>query len=197
MLRRVPAQRGMNIIEMMVAVAIVGMVMAMAGPYALVWIQNTQLRNAAEGVLSGVQNARVEALKRNTFVSFQLTDANSTAFQTCLYDPIANGCQGGANAILATRSASEGSLNARVASDTVASDPTAALGPGSGVPGQVTFDTFGRLASTAPNNMLRIDVRNTVAGADERRLVIIIGLGGQIRMCDPKLSKATNPQGCV
>jgi hypothetical protein len=62
----------------------------------------------------------------------------------------------------------------------------------------VAFDPFGRLAATAPNNFVRVDVRNPIMDPNfERRLVILIAVGGQIRMCDPLLPKATNPQGCV
>jgi type IV fimbrial biogenesis protein FimT len=41
-------------------------------------------------------------------------------------------------------------------------------------------------------------VRNTsVDPAEERRLVILIAPGGQVRLCDPRLALANNPQGCV
>jgi type IV fimbrial biogenesis protein FimT len=191
-------QSGMNIIELMTAVAIIGLVMALAGPSAITWLQNTQLRNAAESVLSGVQNARTEALKRNTFVAFRLTDPNSTAWTVCVYDVVADACSlTAANPTVNQKSASEGSLNARAGTDIVQSDPDAALAAGSGVPGQAVFDSFGRLAATAPNNVMRVDLRNIVlTAAEERRLVIFISQSGQTRMCDPKLVKANNPQGC-
>jgi type IV fimbrial biogenesis protein FimT len=61
----------------------------------------------------------------------------------------------------------------------------------------VAFDSFGRVSPQSPTNIARIDVRNTVlAAADERRMSIFIAPGGQIRMCDPQLAQATNPQGC-
>jgi len=191
-------QSGMNIIELMVTVAIVGLVMALAGPSAITWLQNTQLRNAAESVLVGIQNARTEALKRNTFVAFRLTDPNSTAWTVCVYDVVADACSlTASNATVNQKSATEGSLNARAGADTVQSDSAAALSAGSGLPAQVVFDSFGRLAATAPNNVRRVDLRNIVlSAAEERRLVIYIGQTGQVRMCDPQLVLANNPQGC-
>ncbi len=191
-------QRGMTMIEIVITVAIIGLLMALAAPSAATWIQNTQLRNAAEAVLNGIQLARVEAIKRNQVVAFQLTDANSTAWQVCLFDVIANTCSAAAGAQLASRGASEGSPNARLGADFVPGDPTVALSPGDNVPSILAFDTFGRLAATNPNNLVRVDVRNPVISpAAERRMVILISIGGQVRMCDPKLSKAVNPQGCV
>lgn len=184
-------------VEISVALAILGLLIVMVGPSAGAWIQNTQLRNAADSVLAGVQSARLEALKRNKPVSFQLTDPASTAWQTCLYDPVTDACSIAAGAILSSKSASEASLNALVAAETTAiPDPLTALAGGSGIPASITFDSFGRINTTAANNFTRVDVRNPSA-AIERRLVILVTIGGQIRMCDPKLTKATNPQGCV
>ena len=192
-------QQGLSIIEILVTLVIIGMLMALAGPSAGVWIQNTQLRNAADSVVNGLQQAKLEALKRNKLVMFRLTDPASTAWDICLYDYAADACSTAAGATLFSKSAVEGSVNARVAAETgAAPNPLVALAYGSGVPATFTFDPFGRQAPTAANNLTRIDVRNAqLSTNDERRLVILINAAGQIRMCDPKLSKASNPQGCV
>jgi type IV fimbrial biogenesis protein FimT len=195
MLKPRALQGAFTLVEVLVSFAIIAMVIAFVGPSALTWIQNTQLRNAAEAILGGVQQARIEALKRNTTVAFELTDASSTAFQVCFYDQTLQDCSATQPAI-ATRAASEGSPNAGVGIDFTASDPATALDPGSNLPALVAFDSFGRVATSSPLNIARIDVRNTVAGTGERRLEIYIAPGGQIRMCDPLLSQATNPQGC-
>jgi type IV fimbrial biogenesis protein FimT len=190
--------RGFSLIEILIALAILGMLMALVAPSTATWIQNLQLRNAAESVASGVQLARIEALKRNTLVSFQMTDATSTAWTVCIYNPVLDSCSTAAGSVLASKSASEASPSAQIGIDTSLSDPTVPLAGGAGLPAQLTVDSFGRLAATAPNNVMRVDVRNpNLAAADERRMVIFINLGGQVRMCDPKLSKAVNPQGCV
>ena len=188
-------QRGITIIEVLVAIAIVGLLMALAAPSATNWIQNNQLRSAADSILNGIQIARIEALKRNTRVSFQLTDPASTAWQVCLYDVAADDCT--ADPVIQSKSASEGTPNARVGAESVFTDTDNVLAPGDGMPASVTFDSFGRVAPVAPVNIARVDVRNpTLSSADERRLEIIVSVGGQVSMCDPRLSKAINPQGC-
>jgi type IV fimbrial biogenesis protein FimT len=189
--------RGFNLVEVMVALAIVAMLMMFVAPSSAIWIQNTRLRSAAESVARGLQTARLEAMKRNTVVSFQMTDANSSAWQVCLYDPVNNVCLATAGAVIAQRDASEDNSITKLGANNTLSNPAAALAPGNNVPGGTAFDYYGRLAATAPNNMMRIDVRNPIlAAADERRLVIFINQGGNIRVCDPQLSLAINPQGC-
>ena len=184
-------------VEIFVALAIIAILLALVAPSMATWIQNTRLRNAAEALSGGLQLARVEALKRNTLISLQMTDAASTAWNVCIYDPVTDACSTAAGAILQSRSASEGSANVKLGAATALSTTSTALAPGTGVPSSTTFDPFGRLAATAPSNVMRVDVRNDLlSAADERRLVILINLGGQVRMCDPKLPIATNPQGC-
>lgn len=194
---RTSRQRGFTLIEIFIALAIVSALILLVAPSTATWIQNTRLRGAAESIARGLQTARVEAMKRNTIVAFNLTDANSSAFTVCLYDPVANTCQAASSAILMTRAASEDSSITKVGTDTALSDPTIAIPGGTNVPGSTAFDYYGRLATTAPNNVMRIDVRNpSISQTDERRLVIFINQSGQIRVCDPRLSQAVNPQGC-
>jgi type IV fimbrial biogenesis protein FimT len=189
-------QQGMSLVEIAVALAIVAIILAFAAPSMGNWIQNTYLRNSAESVLNGVQTARLEALKRNRPVAFRAADPYSTAWQVCVYDVIADLCSTASDAIIASKDAAESSQNTVLAMDTALSNTTTALTAGSGVPGITVFDSFGRLYTSPNPNVQRIDVRNTKA-QDERRLVILINTGGQVRMCDPRLSKATNPQGCA
>ena len=191
------SQEGITIIEILISLAIIGIILAFAGPSAGVWIQNTQLRNAADAVLGGVQQAKLEALKRNKLVMFKLTDPLTTAYDICLYDYVSDNCLAGAANIIASKSSADVSGDARVSAEVVPTSYTAPIAYGAGVPATFTFDPFGRQAATANNNLTRIDIRNPkLSAANERRLLILINSAGQIRMCDPKLPKATNPQGC-
>ncbi|MBI2509431.1 MAG: prepilin-type N-terminal cleavage/methylation domain-containing protein, partial [Betaproteobacteria bacterium] len=56
---------GFTLIELMVGIAIVGILIMIALPNFTIWIQNTQIRAGAEGILSGLQLARTEAVRRN------------------------------------------------------------------------------------------------------------------------------------
>jgi type IV fimbrial biogenesis protein FimT len=73
--------RGMTLIEIMIGVAIVAILMVMAVPSFSGWIKNQGIRGASESILSGLQLARAEALKKNTQMRFQLT---STLADDCV-----------------------------------------------------------------------------------------------------------------
>lgn len=196
MLKRRASQIGFSIIEILVGIAIVSLMLGVVAPQMSTWIQNTQLRSAAESISSGIQLARVEALRRNTHVAFELTSATSTAWHICLFDPIGNVCLAATD--IASRPAKEAGEAMRAGVDTTGTtDPLVAISGGTGVPALVAFDSLGRIAPTSPTNIRRVDIRNPALSTGERRLVVLVAPGGQVRMCDPGLPLATNPQGCA
>lgn len=186
---------GMTLVEVLVAMAIIAMVLALAAPSMMVWLQNAQLRNAADSILGGIKQARFEAVQRNTTVAFELQDPNSVQWHVCLFDTVNDTCQ--AVPDLYSHGAGEGAQNARVGVENVFTNFNTPLDPGLNVPSLIAFDPFGRISRFSPVNIARIDVRNpTIDPGNERRLSIAIGVGGDVRMCDPQLSAATSTQGC-
>lgn len=83
-LKRRRHQRAFTLIEMVVAMAIVGITLMAGIPIFKGWSQNLQIRSTAEATLNGLQNARSEALRRNTNVRFELMSSadNSCAVST-------------------------------------------------------------------------------------------------------------------
>ena len=101
------AQSGISLIEILVAIAIVGLLFALGLPAYSTWIQNTQIRTAAESVLNGLQTAKNEAIQRNVPVQFRLDNATNTQWSVNLFtDPTGTP--------LRFRPAEEGSPNATV-----------------------------------------------------------------------------------
>lgn len=191
-------QSGVSLIELLIGIAILAVLISFGVSSYRSWIQNSQIRNSAESVVNGLQLARAEALRRNAYVRFNLTDASSSAWTICIWDRTNNACSTAADATIQQYRPSEGSRNARLGG--AASEATAlttALASGAGLPGGVMFSGFGRPADPG-NDLMRIDVLNpSIDASEQRRLVIRVSLGGQVRMCDPKLSASTSPQGCV
>jgi type IV fimbrial biogenesis protein FimT len=163
------------------------------------WIQNTQVRTAAESLLNGLQMARNEAVRRNANVRFNLTGTSGLVVWNVGCVTVTDDCP----ATIQSRAGAEGGGNARVgistaapASPLPANQYSAAIASGSGLPAGATFNGLGAIPSAnIGTDITRIDITN-VGLASARRLVIIVGPGGLIRMCDPLLAAATNPQGC-
>lgn len=188
-----PIQCGVTLIELVIGVAIVSVLLAVGMPSFTEWIQNTQVRSAAETVLNGLQSARNEAVRRNANVRFDFTLANGVPAWNVGCVVASTDCP----ASIQSKPGTEGGGNARVGAITaapVAGSYSAALAGGTGLPAGVTFNNLGGVANVGAD-ITRIDFTNS-AYATARRLVIVIGNGGLIRMCDPALSLASNPQGC-
>lgn len=215
MLSAFPKSRhgGFTLVELMIGITILAILLGIAVPNFQTWFQNIQIRNAAESITNGLQRARAEAVTRNTTVRFQFTNNLSA---TCALSTIStnwvvsqdnpvNSCNSAASDTVAprliqTRAASEGSLNAVVATATLKADGTAATAV---FDGSITFDGLGRITAPATDAaMVAVDVSNPTGGScataagPMRCLRIEISIpGGQARMCDPA-KPATSPQGC-
>ncbi len=173
------AQSGITLIEIMVSIAIVGILFAMGLPAYSTWIQNTQIRTAAESILNGLQTAKNEAIRRNVAMQFKLDNAPTTQWRVNPFlDPDGTPIQ--------LRAAEEGSPNATVT-------------PTPGDANTVTFSALGRIIPNADASpvLTQVDIDNPLIPvvADRRNLRILIPPGGAIRLCDPKVA-AGDPRAC-
>ena len=188
--------RGFSLVELMITLAVLGMLLAIGLPNMGTWLQNTQIRNAAESINSGLNFARAEAVKRNTTVRFQLVNDMTNTCQivsdgknwVVSLDATTANCDAEPSdtvlpRILQKRASSEGSPNAQI----TATGGTAVL--------------FNGLGRATIGSLTQIDVRNLANGACKtptgtepmRCLRIQVSTGGQVRMCDPGVSAATDP----
>lgn len=178
--RRSPPGRhaGATLIELLIGIAIVAIMITMGLPSFMVWIQNTQIRTAAEAVLNGMQMTRAEAVRRNEQITFALN-----GFDWAITDST--------GATIESRTAQEGSDNVVLAA-------TGTL--------PLTFNGLGRpiggvAVLPGTNDVARISVSNPTGGECQasggamRCLEIHVTLSGQVRMCDPRLP-SSDPQGC-
>jgi type IV fimbrial biogenesis protein FimT len=209
-------QLGLNLIEVMISLAVLGILIGLGAPGFVEWLQNQQIRAAAEATLNGLQVARGEAVRRNTPVRFALvSDLSSTcvlsadsitapvsvSWVVSLGDPTSK-CDTKANPadpanpqIVQSRTSAEGSPNAVATSVFVPSPPA---GPVPQAASTVTFAALGNVIANADGtpSINKIDLTNNKIGPDVRRpLRLVINAGGSIRMCDPSLA-ASDTRGC-
>jgi type IV fimbrial biogenesis protein FimT len=197
---------GFNLIELMITVAVLATVIAVGVPNFIQFLQNTQIRTAAESTMAGIQFARAEALKRNMQVRLTLVDdvisgcskqADGGSWVVSL-DFIDGNCneapsETASPRILQTRSAKEGSPNAAFVATGGAGDNHTLI-----------FNGLGRMVSTNTDQFQRIDISNPTGGTCEhegttgtmRCLRIVVTPGGDARMCDPKVTDTSDPRAC-
>jgi len=210
------SQRGLNIIEIMISLVVLGVLIGLGAPGFVEWLQNQQIRAAAEATLNGLQVARGEAVRSNTPVRFQLvsdltldcvlasdsvTAPVSVSWVVSLADPTGK-CDTKANPadpanpqIVQSRTSAEGSPNALAVSVFMPSPPAL---PAPQAASTVTFAALGNVIANADATptINRIDVTNqNVSPGATRPLRIVINPGGSIRMCDPAVA-APDPRGC-
>ena len=175
----------------------------MAAPSFRQWVQNQQIRTAAESILNGIQLTRSSAVNNNGQARFVLCGVNNStsswevlaASATAPAPTASVACAGanpGSNAAagdvrVQERSGQEGSNSAQVFVT-----PNGAT--------TVTFNGFGRVVANADAtaSITQIDVQiAAVNPAWSRPLRITIQAGGSLKMCDPSaLLAATDPRHC-
>jgi type IV fimbrial biogenesis protein FimT len=173
------AQSGVSLIEILIAVAIVALIIALGLPSYATWIQNTQIRTASEAILAGLQVAKNEAIRRNAAVQFKLDNGTNTQWRVNFFtDPDGTPLQ--------SRLAEEGSPNATITR----------------IPGDADTVTFSALGRVIPNadaspSLTAVVVNNLLipVAADRRMLAILVPPGGAIRLCDPQVA-AGDPRTC-
>jgi len=190
---------GFTLIELMFAIALFAILLALGAPALVRWNQNHEVRALAESLQSGLMVARGEAVRRNAAVRFQLlttTDGACALSDTgrnwvvSLDDPAGN-CNVAASDDVAPRILKVGAA-AEIARN-------AAINAG-GV-SLITFNGLGQ-ASTAAiidiTNPLAACITSATVGASDRVrcLRVTVSVGGQVRMCDPAVTAADDPRRC-
>lgn len=169
-------QKGVTLIELMIAIVIMAILLAIALPSFKTWMLNTQIRTATESIQNGLQLARAEAVRRNERVKFVLGAASSWAVST------------DAGTAIQSRTSSEGS-----SSVTVTVTPLNAT--------TATFNALGRIVAntdtTSSLTQIDLGVPTSILPANlSQSLSIMITSGGQVRSCDPRFNATSDPRAC-
>ena len=183
----------MTLIEILISMSVFVLLVALGAPVFYEWIQNQQTRAAADGILNGLQTARIEAIHRNAAVQivFSLPGTGWTVSEAASWAQ----CQSGVPlTCIQTRSGAEGTSNA-VATPFSGSPPAP-----DNTASSVTFGSMGGVTANLDGtpSITQIDVSNTqLGGSAARPMRIVVSAGGSIRMCDPAPAiPTTDPRHC-
>ncbi len=171
-------QPGFSLIELVMTLAVLGIVIALGMPAFGTWIMNTRIRTTADSIANGLQVARNEAVRRNAAVQFAMAATGSSWTVSCV--AVAPACPN--TGPIQARATGEGS------SDSITVTPNNGL--------TITFNGFGMMSAPvlAGNGVASFDIDGPDT-AESRELRITIQAGGNVRMCDPQTT-APDPRAC-
>ena len=196
------ASRGFTLVELMIAIVLLAILLAIGGPSFATWLQNSQVRTMSEALQNGAQLARAEAVRRNALVRFELTTTLDSACAlstsgrnwvismdgaagSCASTNMADAAAPAAPRMIQARPSGDGSPNAAVAASQ----------------SSIVFNGLGRV-TPLPAADITMDITNpsggtcAAGGGPMRCLRVVVTAGGQVRMCDPRWTAATNSEGC-
>jgi len=181
-MQRMKKNLGFSLIELMVGIAVLGIVAVLAMPTFSAWIQNSKTRTVAESLQNGIRAAQAEAVSTGRQVVFFVTDVQPSL--------------GAAATLVGTnwgiRSVTIGDPNTPeryIQGAVLAGQGGAVVVTTSSA--EIRFNSIGRLT----NSPSRV-IYNVTNAKGSRRLDVIVSSSGSVRMCDPDKSIATAADGC-
>ncbi|HVS27697.1 MAG TPA: GspH/FimT family pseudopilin [Burkholderiales bacterium] len=188
---------GFTLIELMIAIAIIGVLLVAGFPEMYTFIQNTKIRSYAETISTGMQLARGEAVKRNTRIQFMLTNNTPNAATLPTLAAGNTGDPTGVNwAVMNYQSTGVYTAADFVQGSDNFSSPNVTVNAGDAT---IVFNGLGRndLASATTIQVTNPNSGTCFAvGGPMRCLNIVVQSGGQIRMCDPAITTAGDTRKC-
>lgn len=194
---RRPRQRGVTLVELVVVLGLVGLVMLGVAPSISDWMRGLKLRGAAESIRGGVERARLEALRRNTAMSFWLIEDSSGslgsgcavsstggAWFISVDDPTGR-CGASASRTVAPKAVEGWTPGLNVGTVQVAAFD--ALGA---AVGSVQFNSLGQVQA---GGIAVIDVSDSTGAVAAMR--ILVSTSGSVRLCIPSAA-AGDPRQC-
>lgn len=179
-------QRGLNLIEMMITIAIASVVFMLAVPSFQAMLAGNRTKAAAESIMSGLRMAKSEAIKRNMPMRFQLV---STLENDCVYSTTS-----ALWVVTQTDQSATGDVEGNCGkTSTDATNPIAFKSQGGTFPkvdinsngaSVVTFNTLGLVLPNmeSSDSLTQVDVTSTVADVTPWR--VIVSSGGSLRLCN-------------
>ncbi len=183
MLGGMRTRSGFTLIEVMITVAVLGVLLAIGVPSLTNIIGNMAVRTNAEAINSAIQFARAEAIRRNAAVKIEMSAAGTSWRIRFVSD----------NSVLQERG-EEGRANTVA----VTFEPAAVR--------IITFGSLGTVTDATPITALKVD-SVTLSAANSREMCVMLSVTGSSRVCDPQRATAnleaggstittTDPQSC-
>jgi type IV fimbrial biogenesis protein FimT len=192
-------ERGFSLIELLVAVSVIAILMAVAMPNFTTWIRNAQVRTVADALQASIRLAQTEAQRRNqSVVLFRTTDADCSPTATANSAGMRWQIRSVPNPLMTDdipQAIQCGSLTEVGSQVALAPNESPAALCFSGDGRQTTLTNPTAIGVNCTAGAARYSVAPTTQHAENRRLQLDVSLSGAVRMCDPDKAR-TAPDGC-
>lgn len=174
---------GFSLLELVIAIAILGILAATGIPKMSGWIQSANVKSAAEFYTEGLRLARVEAVRRNSGSRFQINvpDTNGWSVDWCQPTTVAP-CITGSGTW----------TNVYTRAGAAYNNVLLTVCPGGAA--EVIFSPVGwvNTQGNAPVSALRIDSPNNTVNSAQ----LEINLSGVVGRCDPSVTNVSDSRRC-
>lgn len=165
--------RGFSLIELLTVLSVISVLLVLGLPSMSDYLANGRIRDVAESVRDGLQQTRMEAIRRNATVNFTPSGSG------WVIDLAAGGPPVVSHAALNT----EGNVSVTL------------------LPAGTTLVGFSGGGRMNPAANVSITVSESfdackVAGGSLTCLSVVISPGGSIKVCNPALAAGIDPQAC-
>lgn len=193
LIRSASRQFGATMFELIVAVSIVGILMAIGVPQLADWVRRNSVSSAAEVVQNGLRQAEGEAIRRNQRIEFLLT--NGTPSQDAIRDltAVASGANWASRAVDATFTPLTDVTLAYVNGFRMGDIATDVKLEG---PANVIFNGTGRITDGAGAAITEYQVFRVSRKGADRAMCVFVTPGGSVRACDPAVASG-KPMACL
>lgn len=174
--------RGFSLVELMIAIVVLGILTTLAMPSFSRWIASTQVRAMAEFIQNGVRLAQREAAARNGTVTLTLTNDTPPLCGSTANTAGANWVICANGTVIHQNVGASGSASAVINSDFSALSFNGLGRSNLGTPATITVTSNRGACETSSTEGIRC-------------LNVLVSPGGKVRLCDPLLT-AGDPSAC-
>ena len=178
---------GSTLLELMVTVSIVGILLAVGVPQMSDWIRRNSVASAAEVLQNGLRQAESEAIRRNAFAEFLLTNGTPSSSETL------TATENGANWAIRMLDSSYTAVAGGYVNGFKTTDVSSALvisGPAS-----LVFNGMGRALNATGVPITATQVYRFSRAGTDRAYCVFVTSGGSVKMCDPDQDSG-KPRAC-
>lgn len=194
-------ERGFSLIELMVAITVLGILLAATVPSIGSWLADARVRSTADSLQNAVRFAQSTAVSRSRPTVLALTNARPAWNAT----PATNGSNWFVRLLPLAESDEAADSSYYLQGDALARQNGVTITG----PALLCFNSLGQqttrtasatgmsTACSAPTDDTTSPTEYTVARSGGRTLKVRVYLGGRVRMCDTaKTLSSANPDGC-